>query len=252
MKRTITFIICILSVFIVACGKMGGSNSDRTILAIYNNPNSQILTEDGNSTNKANSMTFLYSDNSFTQYVLHDGKCDKYAEGTFDVNFDWEAVEFGEGESHVMTLHMEKTFLDGSNMQKTDLTYELDLDNMQDYCLYPENVDEGVEPVAVFMQDKKQKLEKENGTEVYLPTTWIYYDDGSFQQYVLTDNEEDILFSTGDYHFADGGFTKEGAVITIHRTQKYQDGKGLSDYDSTHDYEIGSLGFYKAYPENTK
>ena len=36
--------------------------------------------------------------------------------------------------------------------------------------------------------------------------------------------------------------------MTIHRTQKYQDGVGLTDYDSTHDYPVGGLDFIRVYP----
>ena len=45
-----------------------------------------------------------------------------------------------------------------------------------------------------------------------------------------------------------GGAFKKESVLTLHRTKKYQDGTGLADYDSTHDYVIGELGFVRIYP----
>ncbi len=249
MRRILSvFVILIMLLQVMACGSKD-IVPKREILAIYNNPNSQILTEDGNSTNKANSMTYMYEDETFTQYVLHDGRCDKYAEGTFEVDFDWDTVEWGDGLSHVLVYHIEATSVDGKTMQKTNITNEVNLDLLQDYCLYPDNVKGDEKLVAVYMQDRIQKFEHKDGSEEYLPTTWIYYDDGTFQQYVLIDSEDDTLFSEGDYHFESGDFEQKNSKIVIHRTKKYKDGVGLSDYDSTHEYELDTLGFVKVYPE---
>ena len=87
------------------------------------------------------------------------------------------------------------------------------------------------------MQVDKQKLVRTDGSEEYLPTIWFYYNDGSFQQYAVVDGQNNVLFSCGDYSVTDPAFT-EGAVLKIHRTQKYQDGTGLTDYNSTHEYVI--------------
>ena len=96
------------------------------------------------------------------------------------------------------------------------------------------------------MQMDKQKLVKTDGTEEYLPTIWLYYDDGTFEQYAVIDGVNDILFSRGDYSVTSDSFAND-YVLTIHRTQKYQDGTGLTDYDSTHDYVLGELGFIRIY-----
>ncbi len=87
---------------------------------------------------------------------------------------------------------------------------------------------------AVFMQADKQKLVREDGTENYLSTIWMYYDNGSFQQYALMpETGEEVLFSTGDYVIK-GVFATPKSILTLHRTQKFADGVGLSEYDSTH------------------
>ena len=117
-----------------------------------------------------------------------------------------------------------------------------------EYCLYPDNTNPDQQLAAAFMQVDKQKLVKADGSEVYLPTLWFYYDDGSFRQFAVTEGNENVLFSCGNYTVTDGVFTDE-SVLTIHRTQKYQDGIGLADYDSTHDYLIGELDFIRIYPK---
>ena len=45
-----------------------------------------------------------------------------------------------------------------------------------------------------------------------------------------------------------GDFATPKSVLTLHRTQKYADGIGLVEYDSTHDYSMGKLGFIRIYP----
>ena len=118
-----------------------------------------------------------------------------------------------------------------------------------DYCLYPDDVRTDLKLVAAFMQVDKQKLVKADGSEQYLPTIWFYYDNGTFQQYAVIDGEKDVLFSSGEYSVAEDASTSK-SIITLHRTQKYQDGIGLADYDSTHEYVLGELGFIRVFPSD--
>jgi len=104
---------------------------------------------------------------------------------------------------------------------------------------------------AVFMESNKQKLVMQDGTEEYLPTIWIYYNNGTFEQFAVLPDGEDVLFSTGDYSLAGGGFADQSAILTLHRTQKYKDGVGLADYESIHDYEIGTLDFFRVFPKTS-
>ena len=58
----------------------------------------------------------------------------------------------------------------------------------------------------------------------------------------------DVLFSSGDYTI-DGSFDVPGSTLTLHRTKKYDAAaNGLADYDSTHDYKMGELGFTRILP----
>ena len=76
----------------------------------------------------------------------------------------------------------------------------------------------------------------------------MYYDNGNFQQYALMPKTgEELLFSTGDY-VINGDFATPKSILKLHRTQKYADGIGLSEYDSTHDYTMGEQGFIRIYP----
>jgi len=101
---------------------------------------------------------------------------------------------------------------------------------------------------AVFVGVEKQPYTDEAGKESMLNTVWMYFDDMTFEQYAFVDGAMQ-LFSTGTYDLSgeDGFLLKDGKTLakqlTLHRTQKYQAGKGLAEYDSTHTYDLNTLGF---------
>ena len=101
---------------------------------------------------------------------------------------------------------------------------------------------------ATFVGIEKQPYKDEAGKETMLNTVWIYYDDLHFEQYAFVDGAMQ-LFSTGTYMLSEGAdfdFDKDdknAGDLTITRTKKYQAGKGLSDYSSTHTYALNTLGF---------
>ena len=101
---------------------------------------------------------------------------------------------------------------------------------------------------ATFVGIEKQPYKDEAGTETMLNTVWIYYKDLHFDQYAFVDGAMQ-LFSTGNYELSEGDDfefgpdDKDAGEITITRTKKYQAGKGLSDYSSTHTYGLNTLGF---------
>ena len=193
-------------------------------------------------------MIYLYQDLSYVQYVNHDNHYEIYSEGSFELNFDWTEHGWEEQTPHILTLNVRQIHEADHQLKFTDATYDVNLDNLTDYCLYPDNIRTDLKLVAAFMQVDKQKLVKQDGSEEYLPTMWFYYNDGSFQQYAILGNAEQVLFSSGEYSVTNDEFMKQ-SVLTIHRTKKYQDGKGLADYDSTHDYVIGELDFIRIYPD---
>ena len=115
--------------------------------------------------------------------------------------------------------------------------------------LLPEEIKSRADQVsATFVGIEVQPYKDEAGTETMLNTVWIYFNDLHFEQYAFVDGAMQ-LFSTGNYelsegaHFEFGPDDKDVGEITITRTKKYQAGKGLSDYSSTHTYELNTLGF---------
>ena len=148
----------------------------------------------------------------------------------------------------IVTFHAQKMWKDQDEYMDVDMSYDVNLSEKGEFCLYPVGSEEGLVLDSVFMQAEKQKLVLKDGAERYLSTIWLYYDNGSFQQYALMpEAREKLLFSTGDY-VINGDFATPKSVLTLHRTQKYADGIGLSEYDSLHDYSIGELGFIRVYP----
>ncbi|MBQ4249509.1 MAG: hypothetical protein II705_05640 [Clostridia bacterium] len=218
------------------------------ILAVYSCPNTQIITGPDNEKELADTVIFLHRDFTYTQYVDHEDRYEKYSTGSYELNFEPGKEGWEEVTPHVLTVYPES--IHGEDHQLTPVEgiyYDIDLDRIMDFCLYPDKVLPDRRLTAAFMQTGKQKLVKTDGSEEYLPTIWFYYDDGTFEQHAIVDEETDVLFSTGDYSVTDEGFTDD-SVLTIHRNKKYQDGAGLSEYDSTHDYLIGELDFIRIYP----
>lgn len=245
MKKLISVLV-VLSLLCASCWAMAEGGARPEILAIYACPNTQIITNDDQSKELADTVIFLYQDGSYAQYVEHNDRYEIYTTGTFGFNFDWTAPGWQDNTPHIITIHVDQMHTDDHQTAAVDLTYDMNLDRVMDYCLYPDNARTDLQLVAAFMHVDKQKLVKADGSEEYLSTIWFYYNDGSFRQYAVVDGKEIVLFSCGDYSIASDAFENE-SVLTIHRTRKYQDGTGLTDYDSTHDYVIGELGFIRIY-----
>lgn len=247
MKR---FAVLLAFVLLFATGMTlaaAEESSQPEILAVYYCPNAQILTGADQSKEAVDTVIFLYQDDSYVQYVDHDHQYEVYSKGSYECNFDWETTDWQDRQPRILTVHVQQIHDASHQLQPIEQTYDVNLDLVTEYCLYPGTVRTDLKLVAAFMQVGKQKLVKADGNEVYLSTIWFYYDDGSFQQYAVLGGHENMLFSCGDYTVTDGLFLNS-SVLTIHRTQKYQDGIGLADYDSTHDYPIAELDFIRVYP----
>ena len=113
--------------------------------------------------------------------------------------------------------------------------------------LLPEEIKSRADQVsATFVGIEVQPYKDEAGTETMLNTVWIYFNDLHFEQYAFVDGAMQ-LFSTGTYVLSDGADfdfepdDKDAGDLTITRTKKYQAGKGLSDYSSTHTYALETL-----------
>lgn len=251
MKKCIALVLAlVLMIGILPCGAFAEDAPEKGILAVFSSPKAQIVSGSNQSKLLADTVIYLYTDTTFVQYVSEWDHYEVYSEGTYELNFDWNDSNWrDDGSLHVLTLRVKAIHDTNHQLQPADITYDINLDTALPFCLYPANVRSDLKLVAAFMQVDKQKLVRQDGTETYLPTMWFYYDDGTFQQYALLDGHKDELFSTGDYRITEGGFAQGESVLTIHRTQKYRDGIGLADYDSTHDYVIEELDFVQVFPE---
>ena len=227
-----------------AAGTVGADGGMAKIAAIYSASQSQIVTDANGSKANADTFVYLYENGAYRQYVDHDGQLEPYSEGTCELNGELDA-----GGPVIVTFHVSKLHQGDHELGDVDVSYDVDLSKEGDFCLYPAGDNSDKDVVAAFMQVDKQRLVKQDGTEAMLTTMWFYYGDGTFQQFALSEGGDDVLFSEGTYSVSNGSFADKGAVLTIHRTKKYQDGEGLAPYDSTHDYVIGDLEFLRIYPE---
>ena len=207
------------------------------ITAIYAAPKAQIITEADGSKSLAETLLFLCDDGSYRQYVNHGGKSECYSLGTYSLTGS---------DPVILTLVVRELHQPDHSMAHTNFSFDLNLSEQAEHCLYQaENGGAGIS--GAFMRADGQKLAKADGSETYLPTLWLYFEDGSFRQYALLDGDETVLFSTGDYTLS-GNFEETESSLLIHRTQKYADGAGLSAYDSTHAYSIEELGYLCVWP----
>ncbi len=114
----------------------------------------------------------------------------------------------------------------------------------------------GVRVEAMFAAPDIQPYTGEDGDQEKLDCIWVFYTDGTFEQFAEADDRI-VLFSTGthqleenaDYIYEHPGEAGNGQ-ITIRRNRKFTS-QGITDYDSEHTYDLGTLGFYPVYtPDN--
>jgi len=157
----------------------------------------------------ADTVLYLYQDFTYVQYVDHENRYEVYSEGSFETNFDWTEQGWEEQTPHILTIYVQQIHEADHQLKFIDATYDINLDTLTEYCLYPDNIRTDLKLVAAFMQVDKQKLAKQDGSEEYLPTMWFYYDDGSFQQYAILSNSEQVLFSIGEYSVTSDEFSDQ-------------------------------------------
>ncbi len=148
------------------------------------------------------------------------------------------------------------------DIELPDITQKDEMSKNQDKLdrELPHNVKDGIDVVTIFAAPNAQPIDMplppdSEETEIKADTLWIYYSDNTFDQY--TQGPEGYgLFSTGTYSLENGAnfIIKEGkdkGSIVINRNKKRTfddpDATGLKDYDSSHEYDLGSLGFTQIY-----
>jgi len=112
----------------------------------------------------------------------------------------------------------------------------------------------GVE--AIFAAPDIQVYVGKDGEQEKLDSVWVFYADGSFEQFAKVEDEV-LLFSAGTYELLeDADFVyenpgKENGQIIIRREKK-RTPQGLEDYRSEHTYDLGTLGFTQLYAPDSE
>lgn len=196
----------------------------------------------------ADTIWIYYTDGTFEQFAEADGEVLLFSTGTYELTggtgFADDPSGTGKGQ---ITIRREKKYSaeQGLADHRSEGTYKLGtLGFAQLYT-----PDAKRKAAAVFYGDDKQAWTGEDGQPKTLDTWWVYFSDGSFEQYAVLDNKV-VLFSLGSYELSGNSsfvYEKNGeepGVITIRRTMKYTK-DGLAPYESSHEYELAKLGFIR-------
>ena len=243
----------VLSLFSVSCATKKATvvtetnvSDTKWVTAVFAKEDAQAYTEADGDKEKLDTIWIYYSDGTFEQFVELDDEIALFSMGTYALTEGGDFV-FEDNESVVnITIRRSHKFRGGLLEEYlSEHTYDLGSLGFDQLYAY-ENDSKRVE--AVFYGHEKQPFVESDGEREMLDTVWIYFSDMTFEQYAWIDDVM-VLFSTGTYVFADGGdFLYESQEenfgdIVISRKEKYQAGKGLSSHESTHTYDLNSLGF---------
>jgi len=255
MKKQFPILVAVLLVVLSAVGLAEADNetshppkTDVEVAAMFAAPDIQPYTEaDGNKV-MLDSIWIYYTNGTFEQFADVDDSVRLFSAGTYELlneaSFVYENSDAGNGQ--IVIRREKKLNANGLEDYQSERIY--DLGTLGFTQLYAPNHDRKV--AAVFYGCDKQPHLGLDGDQKLLDTWWIYYTNGTFEQFAIVDDDpakKVVLFSEGEYQLREGSsFAYESAgeadFITIHRTKKYTQG-GLTSYDSTHDYELGALGF---------
>ena len=194
-----------------------------------------------------------YEDMTFEQFAEIDDDIYLFSQGTYEFadggNFLYREDDQSDHGNIIITRTQK--YKAGEGLAADNYVNKYALGTLGFVKVYPNDTGAVPEVISIFSGNDKQPFTEEDGEQDMIDTTWIYFNDGTFKQYAeVEENDQDqiVLFSLGTYEFEDGGdFVFEDKSdhdrITISRTQKYQIRKGLVPYESTHTYELGTLGF---------
>ena len=255
MKKQFSILAAVLLIVLgVACLAEADSETNHPpktnieVAAMFAAPDIQPYTEADGNKEMLDSIWIYYTNGTFEQFADIDGSVLLFSAGTYELlneaNFVYENTDSGNGQ--IIIRREKKLSANGLESYQSEHTY--DLGTLGFTQLYAPNHDRKV--AAVFYGCDKQPYVESDGDQEMLDTWWIYYTNGTFEQFAIMDDDpadKVVLFSEGEYQLREGSsFAYEHAgdadYITVHRTRKYSQG-GLASYDSIHDYELGTLGF---------
>ena len=206
-----------------------------------------ITDEDGDIITEEDTIWIYYSDGTFEQFVDLDGKTVLFSTGTYEFSEGGDfTYEEGASSNGKITIVRNKKYQSGLGLAPYHSSHTFDLGTLGFTQVYAPDPDRQV--ASIFFGNDMQPYAEETGDAGKIDTWWIYFNDGSFQQYAEV-GEDAVLFSTGTYEFKEGsGFLYEageqvGANITIERNQKYQRGMGLNSYSASRTYDLSTLDY---------
>lgn len=243
----------VLSLFSVSCATKKATVATETnvgetkwVTAVFVKEDAQAYTEADGDNEKLDTIWIYYSDCTFEQFVELDDDIELFSKGSYTLTQGGDFVLKDDEPVVNITIRRSHKFQSGLLEEYlSEHTYDLGTLGFDQLYAY-DNDSRRVE--AVFYGIEKQPFVESDGEREMLDTVWIYFNDMTFEQYAWLDDEM-VLFSTGTYAFSDGGDfiyeaeEKSFGDITLSRREKYQAGKGLSPYESTHTYDLNSLGF---------
>ena len=224
-----------------------------SVEAVFVGENKQPLRHEDRDTEMVSTVWIYYGDMTFDQYAEVDGEFCLFSTGTYQLG-DGADFIFEEDEEDCGSIEISSSmkYKPGEGLVPCDSFHTYQLNTLGFEQPYPGAQKKGPEVLAAFYGDDKQPFD--DGEDGVIDTLWICFKDGTFCQHAEIGNETGdggfTLFNTGTFDFADeesdfvyGEGENGHGYIIIHRSQKYQPEDGLSDYESTHTYELGTLGF---------
>lgn len=219
------------------------------VAAVFAAPDIQPYTDGDGETDQIDSIWIYYTDGTFEQFAEVEDHVVMFSSGTHELLGDADFVfSPSDGDREEIVIRREKKYSHDKGLAEYHSEHTYQTGTLGFTQLYsPANPDRQVS--AIFYGIEKQPFTEEDGDQEMLDTWWIYYSDGTFEQFAILEDKV-ILFSEGTYTLGEGSsFVYEkkadtSDMITIRRTKKYQSGS-LAVYESSHEYELSTLGFVR-------
>ena len=256
MKKAISILAVVFLVVLCAgCLAEESNSAPKTgteVATVFAAPDIQPYTEADGSQEKLDTIWIYYTDGTFEQFAEVDDKALLFSNGTYELVGDADFVLENNGADNGQIIIRRETKLSstkGLEDFQTEDVVELSSPGLTQ--LYAPDAGRKID--AAFYGIDKQPYTGNDGEQDMLDTWWLYFSDGTFEQYAIVDDEPKdrvVLFSTGRYQLRDGSSfiyekkSDESSFLTIQREKKLSP-DGLVPYESSHEYELSTLGFVR-------
>jgi len=169
--------------------------------------------------NNLDTVWIFFDDGSFKQFVNMDDQILMFSCGTCS----------GESDNTII-INRTRKYMEGAGVRDYSSVHKYIL-NTDEYTELLNPADKDVKASAVFAGIAVQPYADGSGSEVLLDTCWIFYSDGSFEQFVISDNTI-LPFSSGTYYLRE-----EESVHAYPAEVLTQDCSIVINYDNSQDSE---------------